>query len=158
MNNFNAYSIRDYQQDIGGHAVEIVGWGRDLVSRAALGLSVSPGSVPDMYIDYWIIKNSWGQIWGTPAGTWGINNKGYAKIAMANANIGLNINLGLESPRPVNVAGLTFHNYGCFRFFADSRSPYPPDMCEYRCPNFLLERRCPGQREFTTTTELCYHD
>jgi hypothetical protein len=46
--------------DSGGHAVEIIGWGKG-----------NAGSFGD--VEYWIVKNSWGPSW---------NNGGYFKIAM----------------------------------------------------------------------------
>jgi len=53
QNYFNSVNL---SLSVGGHAVEIVGWGED---------SVGKDTVP-----YWIVKNSWGADWGDSGYFW----------------------------------------------------------------------------------------
>jgi hypothetical protein len=69
--------IQAFKVKVGGHAVQIVGWG-----TAHL----------DMYNDtipYFWIKNTWSTRWG---------ESGYCRIAMANTDKKINVQLGLDAP------------------------------------------------------------
>lgn len=59
-----------------GHAVELVGWGKG-----------NAGSYGD--VEYWIIKNSWGDNW---------MDNGYFKVAMNSTSAGYNSKLGFDIP------------------------------------------------------------
>lgn len=67
---------------LGGHAVELVGWGHGDAGKAGSD------------VEYWCIKNSWGKDW---------KEGGYFRVAMNNSGIGqkLNVNIGFDIPTGV---------------------------------------------------------
>jgi hypothetical protein len=75
------YCYKDFESTIfvGGHAVSIVGWGKDSNSG----------------LDYWIIRSTWGEIND-------LNHKnGYFKMAISNCEKKINVSMGLDVP--INV-------------------------------------------------------
>ena len=55
------------------HAVVVVGWGTDKVSRKVLNM----GGEGEINVPYWLVRNSWGPSWG---------ERGYFKIAIYDRN------------------------------------------------------------------------
>ena len=78
------YIYNGTAEKAGGHSVVIVGWGE--------GEAGSYGSMP-----YWIVKNSWGTVWG---------EKGYFKMAICSKAKNINTQTGLDVP--VVVGGTPF--------------------------------------------------
>ena len=72
------YCTRDFETNTntGGHAVAIVGWGKDESSN----------------IEYWIVRNTWGIINDLN------HDNGYFKMAISNCNQKINITMGLDIP------------------------------------------------------------
>ena len=73
----------------GAHAIAIVGWGQDQVN-----LKNYKGTV-----DYWLCRNSWGQVWGI---SYKNSKRGYFKMAMykggqANQDW-INVDIGIDWP------------------------------------------------------------
>lgn len=73
-----------------GHAVSIVGWGK--------------GNAGDKYgeVEYWIIRNSWGEHW---------NEGGFFRYAMSNYDKGINTLLGLDVPITKVIIASSGQNY-----------------------------------------------
>ena len=86
MDNIDLYStLEPWDENVGGHAFQIVGWGEQTIPnfRGAFGSGSS------VTIPYWVCKNSWSTYWG---------NNGYAKVAMSNDELGINTNVGFDRP------------------------------------------------------------
>lgn len=71
------YGLEPSKTLAGWHAVEIVGWGREKIKN-----------YQNEYLDYWVVKNSWGNKW---------NGDGYYKFAM-NTNGKNNSECGFDIP------------------------------------------------------------
>lgn len=77
---------------MGNHAMVIVGWG---VERDVPNFFDPRGAPLDL--PYWVVRNSWGTTW---------NGDGYCKIAMSNADLGINTEVALD--RPLRIDGRNF--------------------------------------------------
>jgi hypothetical protein len=72
------YCTENFESErlVGGHAVSIVGWGKDQISD----------------LEYWIIRNTWGEIND-------LNNEdGYFKMAISNCDRKINVTMGIDIP------------------------------------------------------------
>ena len=79
----NGVYIQKNNNSLGGHAVVIIGWGKD-----------------ENIGDYWIIQNSWSERWG---------DKGFAKIAMYPTNKLVQIEVQSNNG---NAVGFNIQNFG----------------------------------------------
>lgn len=75
------YCSKEFESStfVGGHAVSIVGWGKDTTSG----------------LDYWIVRNTWGEINDLN------HENGYFKMAISNCEQKINVSMGLDIP--INV-------------------------------------------------------
>ena len=113
---------------VGGHAVEIIGWGvesmpdpADYVNFDVEQYAVSEydtydgfAGAPVKQIPYWICKNSWGADCFT---------YGYVKIAWADENTGLNVDLHIDKPLGTNILFYSSTSFGSVSLAADLRYP-----------------------------------
>ena len=92
LNNETGYA------ESGGHAVAIMGWGRDYVD------AINPETQkPYGIIRYWVVRNSWG-------GTW--NGDGYFKMAMYPHNKVSQFDMGIKDPSGSWTGGMHLIDFG----------------------------------------------
>ena len=84
--NGHLYGAEPSKTLAGWHAVEIVGWGRQEIKNDHE--DVNSHGHKNKYIDYWIVKNSWGTQW---------NGNGYYKFGM-NTDGKINSQCGFDIP------------------------------------------------------------
>ena len=107
---------------VGGHAIVIVGWGteKDQAKLNQLDKNI-PKELANHWksngIPYWLIRNSWGTEW---------NGDGYFKCAMSDPNFGVNMQLLLDRPKQITVGGMGKSGIAYFgggtAFFPDTKA------------------------------------
>jgi hypothetical protein len=87
----NYYGIDDFDEQVGAHAVTIVGWG---LTRGIRDTRYTSGTYDR---PYWIIKNSWSTAWA---------DLGYCKVAMTDRERDINVDVHLDTPATYGLGWL----------------------------------------------------
>jgi hypothetical protein len=145
---YDVYGDFYANEHVGDHVIEIVGWGEKTISDIRSRSRGVTGAT--MTVKYWIIKNSWGSVFGDTDGYW--------RVAFSDEETGLNTMLWMDNPLVINLGIYRENIYGAMSMLPDPNCPCMYDNCQYRCTGFTLDKKCPNETEWTGTNELCWYD